>query len=414
MSWKQAWIALAAVVGIGAPLALAPFTKAAAQVQEGIAAIVNEDIITTFDVRQRATLLLASSELEPNRENQQRAQVQALRDLIDETLQLQEAARFEIEVTDQQIDENIAELASQGGATQADLEGQLLAAGIRPQTLRDQVRAEIAWRRVVNGLFGSRIRISAAEVEATQARIAANAQRAQYQVSEIFLPAETPAEFSEARANGQVLLEEMQRGAPFPLVARQFSAAASAAQGGDLGWVAAGELAPAIQNVLDFLEPGQVSMPIATERGVYIIALRDRRDGVVPGMDTISALRVTAPASSEAALNRARTRIAACAGLASAADDVPGAEIQDLGFAVENTLPSDLRAQVAGLEPGEASAVQPASGGVALVVLCSRDSSAAGVPTRDQIEDRLWEEEMTMLAQRHLRDLRREASITSP
>lgn len=414
MSWKQAWIALAAVSGIAAPVALAPFTPAAAQVQEGIAAIVNEDIITTFDVRQRAMLLLASSELEPTRENQQRAQVQALRDLIDETLQLQEAARFDVEVTEQQIDEDIAELAAQAGASQSDLERQLLAAGIRPQTLRDQVRAEIAWRRVVNGLYGSRIRVSATEVEATQARIAANAQRAQYQVSEIFLPAETPSEVAEARANGQALLEEMQRGAPFPLVARQFSAAASAAQGGDLGWVAAGELAPAIQTVLDILQPGQVSMPITTERGVYIIALRDRREGVTPGMAMVSALRVTAPAGSEAALNRARNRINACAGLASAADDVPGAEIEDLGFSIENALPPEVRTLITGLEPGQASAVTPHNGGVSLVVVCSRDASAAGVPSRDDIEDRLFDEELTMLAQRHLRDLRREASITSP
>lgn len=414
MSWKQAWIALAAVSGIAAPVALAPFTPAAAQVQEGIAAIVNEDIITTFDVRQRAMLLLASSELEPTRENQQRAQVQALRDLIDETLQLQEAAQFDVEVTEQQIDEAVADLAEQAGTTQVELQRQLAAAGIRSQTLRDQIRAEIAWRRVVNGLYGSRIRVSGTEIEATQARIAANAQRAQYQVSEIFLPAETPQEVAEARANGQVLLEEMQRGAPFPLVARQFSASASAAQGGDLGWVAAGELAPAIQTVLDILQPGQVSMPITTDRGVYIIALRDRRAGVAPGMSMVSALRVTAPASSQDALNRARSRISACAGLASAADDVPGASIEDLGFTLENNLPADVRAQVVSLEPGQPGAVQASVGGVSLVVVCARDSSTAGVPSRDEIEDRLWEEELTMLAQRHLRDLRREASITSP
>jgi peptidyl-prolyl cis-trans isomerase SurA len=413
MNWKKAWVVLAAIGAAAAPT-ITTVAPAQAQVAEGIAAIVNEDVITTWDVRQRATLLMASANLEPTRENQQRAQAQALRDLIDETLQLQEAARFEIEVTEEQIDEEVARIAEQAGSSQVDLEQQLQAAGIRPQTLRDQIRAEIAWRRLVNGLYGGRIRISDTEVDATQARIAASAQLVQYQVSEIFLPAESAEEVAEARANGQLLLEEMQRGAPFPLVARQFSAAASAVAGGDLGWVAQGELPPELQNVLDRLTPGQVSTPIVTTRGVYILALRDRREGLASGSATVSLLRVTAPASSRDALERARGRVTACAGLASVADPVPGAEIQDLGFTAENVVAPDIRARIASLEDGQPSEIYQDGANVAMVVLCLRDASAAGVPSRDDIENRLWDEELTMLANRHLRDLRREASITSP
>ncbi len=413
MSWNKAWIALAAISGFAAPLT-ATISPAQAQVSEGIAAIVNENVITTWDVRQRAALLLASADLEPTRENQQRAQAQALRDLIDETLQLQEAARFEIDISDEQIDEEIERIAQQGGATRVQLEQQLIGAGIRPQTLRDQIRAEVAWRRVVNGLYGGRIRISDTEVDATQTRIAASAQQVQYMVSEIFLPAETAEEVAEARANGQILLEEMQRGAPFPLVARQFSAAASAVAGGDMGWISQGELPPELQTVLDRLQPGQVSTPIVTQRGVYILALRERREGLAAGAATVSMLRVTAPAASRGALESARLRVTACAGLASVADPVPGADIQDLGFTSENLLAPDVRARIASLQDGQASDVYGEGDNVAMVVLCLRDATAAGVPSREDIENRLWDEELTMLANRHLRDLRREASITSP
>jgi peptidyl-prolyl cis-trans isomerase SurA len=413
MNWKKAWIALAAIGAIAAPTVV-PVAPAHAQVSEGIAAIVNEDVITTWDVRQRATLLLASADLEPTRENQQRAQAQALRDLIDETLQLQEAARYDIEVTDEQIDEEIDRIAEQAGVTRLALEQQLLAAGIRAQTLRDQIHAEVAWRRVVNGLYGGRIRISNNEIDATQARIAASAQQVQFQVSEIFLPAESAEEVAEARANAQILLEEMQRGAPFPLVARQFSASASAVAGGDMGWISQGELAPELQNVLDRLQPGQVSTPIVTTRGVYILALRDRREGLAAGTATVSLLRLTAPAASRDALERARGRVSACAGLASAADPVPGADIQDLGFTPENLLSPEMRTRIAPLQDGQPSDVYQDGANVAIDVLCLRDASAAGVPSRDDIENRLWEEELTMLANRHLRDLRRESSITSP
>jgi peptidyl-prolyl cis-trans isomerase SurA len=415
MHWRQACFVAAAVAGVGVTLtAVAPGQNAYAQMQESIAAIVNEDVITTYDVRQRARLLIASAGLEATRESQQRAQAQALRDLVDERLQMQEAGRFDIEISDAQIDDEIASLARQSGVTPEALSQQLEAAGIRPTTLRDQVRADLSWRRLINGLYGSRVRISPVEVQATEARITASAARAQYQVSEIFIPAETDNELAEARGAAQRLLEELQRGAPFPQVARQFSAAPSAMVGGDLGWLTAGELAPEIQTVVDQLQPGQVSLPITTRRGVYLVALRERREGVDPGaLSQVSVLQVVAPASSRSQLERVRGRVTGCAGLASLAEDVTGVDIVDLGFSTEGNLDAAVRPHIVGLNAGQASSIYEAPGGVAMAVVCTR-ASAAGLPDRDQIEDRLFEEELTMLAQRHLRDLRREASITAP
>lgn len=414
MSWKQACMAAAVVAGASITAAHVAPPAAAQQLVEGIAAIVNQDVITTYDVRQRAQLLIASSGIEPSAESLQRAQQQALRDLIDERLQLQAAAEFEIEVTEDQINAALAGIAEESGVAPSALEAQLRAAGIRPATLRDQLRADIAWRRLINGLYGSRVRVSDIEISATQARIAANAERAQYLVSEIFLPAETPQEQADAVSGAQRLLAEMQRGAPFPLVARQFSGSATAAGGGDMGWMAAGELPPELQQVVDQLQPGQVSLPITTRRGIYIIALRDRRAGQ-PGaaVDRVSLLQVTAPASSRAALERMRGQVTQCPGLASQADSVPGAAIIDLGFQSVAALPEDVRSQIDGVQAGRASPLAAAGSGVSTVVVCSR-SAAAGVPSREEIERRLFDEELSMRAQRYLRDLRREASITAP
>src|SRR5574338_3539 len=277
-------------------------TPAAAQLAEGVAAVVNDHVISTFDVRQRATLLIASAGLQPSAEMQQRARTQALCDLVDERLELDEAANFHISITPQEIDRRLGDIARQNNTDVAGLARQLGSAGVSISTLRDQIQADIAWTRLINGLYANRLRISEDEIRATQERIVANASRPQYQISEIFLPADNEQEFNEMEQGAMRLLQEMQRGAPFPLVARQFSRAPSAAAGGDLGWIAAPELAPELQPIAERLQPGQVSLPVRTQTGVYIIAMRDKRNGAAAGSTSQVSLRqISAPIARQSA-----------------------------------------------------------------------------------------------------------------
>src|SRR5262245_25953566 len=102
MNWKQVFTA-AAVASVLAGAA----SPASAQLAEGVAAVVNDHVISTFDVRQRANLLITSAGLQSTPEMQQRARGQALRDLIDERLQIQETATYEIAVTPQEIDSRL-------------------------------------------------------------------------------------------------------------------------------------------------------------------------------------------------------------------------------------------------------------------------------------------------------------------
>lgn len=406
---KRTLAAVSAAAIAGALLLAAP---AGAQMAEGVAAIVNDKVISTYDVRQRATLLLASSQIQPTAETQQRAAQQALRDLVDEELQLQEAAHYEINISDDQISNTLNQIAQQNNTNATDLQRQLAAAGINPNTLRNQIRADIAWRRLISGRYGTRVRISPLEVTETQARIAASATRAQYQISEIFLAAEGEREIAEAESNAQRLLQEMQRGAPFPLVARQFSAAPSAAAGGDLGWITAGELRPELQAIVDRLAPGQVSMPVRTPEGVYIVALRERREGRQIETQTRVILRqISAPSASRAQLERARARVENCESLTTAVGSVPGQEITDLGVSNESDLSDTVRQQIAGINRGQASPITVAGDRVSMLVVCDRATSSEGVPSREEIENRLYEQELAMLSQRYLRDLRREATI---
>lgn len=146
----------AATLGLIAPVQ--------AQNAEGVAAVVNDRPISTFDVRQRATMLLMFANLQSTPELLQRARAQALRDLVDERLQLDEAAKFEITVTSDAIDRRMNEMASRGETSLPQLVSQLASRGVSIATLRNQLEAEIAWSRLIAGMYGSRVRVSETEI----------------------------------------------------------------------------------------------------------------------------------------------------------------------------------------------------------------------------------------------------------
>ncbi|MGD9965701.1 MAG: peptidylprolyl isomerase [Hyphomonadaceae bacterium] len=403
-------------VSAAAALAVASLGLAApvrAQNAEGVAAVVNDKVISTFDVRQRATMLLLFANLQPTPDLQQRARAQALRDLVDEHLQLQEAAKFEINVTGDQIDRRMQEMAARGERSLDQLVSDLGRNGVSIGTLRSQLEAEIAWQRLIAGLYGSRVRVSDAEIQETQERIAASARQPQYEMSEIYLSASTPQEFTEMEQGARRLLEQMQqRQVPFPAVARQFSQSPSAATGGDLGWISANELSPELRAVAERLQPGQVSLPVRTPTGVYLLAMRNRREGIPEGAATLVSLRqVTAPAGRRNTLDRIRRRAPGCADLEDGIRGVDGASVIDLGQTIEAELSPAIRSRLTGVDIGGASQVVVEGEQANIIVLCGRETGGSAIPDRAQIEGRLREAELTMLAERYLRDLRREATI---
>ena len=169
---------LTAAAALAAVLVAAP--PAMAQLTEGVAAIVNDHVVSTFDVRQRAKLLLVSAGMEQTPDLMRRASVQALNDLINERLQLEEAAKFHIDITDDLVSRRLNDIATQNHLTVDSMASQLAAAGASVRSLRSQIQASLAWERLMAGMYGSRVRVSEDEIRTTQERIAANASRPQY------------------------------------------------------------------------------------------------------------------------------------------------------------------------------------------------------------------------------------------
>jgi peptidyl-prolyl cis-trans isomerase SurA len=156
MNWKR--ITAAAVISAALTGAASPAT---AQTTQGVAAVVNDRPISTFDVRQRASMLISSAGIDSTPEMEERARTQALRDLIDEQLQIQEAANYEITVSSEDLQRRLEDIARQNNTDLAGLTRDLAANGISITTLRSQIEADIVWSRLIGGLYGRQDRITA-------------------------------------------------------------------------------------------------------------------------------------------------------------------------------------------------------------------------------------------------------------
>jgi peptidyl-prolyl cis-trans isomerase SurA len=243
-------------------------------------AIVNGDVITETDVDQRMALIVAANGGQISPEEKQLLRQQVLRNLVDETLEIQEAASKDIKLEPHEIDAYYARWAESFHQTPVQFSAYLRTIGSSDGSIKRQIRGEMAWRRVQQQKIDPFISVSDEEVNAVIARLNASRGAQEYHVGEIFLSA-TPENAAQVRANLDRILEQLHNGASFTAYARQFSEASTAAVGGDLGWVRAEQLPEAIAQALPQIPVGQVSNPIAIPGGFSIIAIQDTRKVLV-------------------------------------------------------------------------------------------------------------------------------------
>lgn len=193
-------LGLPALAQDAVPAVQAPATQAAPAppvnpLSESVAAVVNDDIVSSYDLMQRMRLLMVTSGLQPTQENLPQLEQEALRSLIDEHVQMQELHRVEkaqkitIISTDKEVDEQIEDIAKGNNMTGAQLAQQLAAQGVGVETWKAQIRADSSWQAWISGRYGSRLRIGDGQIKAFERRQAEAASKPQYQVSEVFIDA---------------------------------------------------------------------------------------------------------------------------------------------------------------------------------------------------------------------------------
>ena len=397
--------------------AYAPLANA--QTAHGIAAVVNDDVITTYDLRQRSLFMMATQGIEPTDEAKKQIFTQAMRNLVDEKLQIQEAKKFDQTISNDEVTHGVQNILSRNGINIDEFAQRLASAGISISTLQDQVRSEIAWERIIGGLYGSRIRISDAQIDETLNRLSANAEKPSYRLAEIYIEA-TPdiGGMDGAMQGAAAMIEQLGQGVPMPVLARQFSSAPSSAKGGDIGWIREGELREEINAVIVQMEKGQVSNPIQVPGGVYIVALADKQVSTTETFYTLSQINYqiedeTELPAAKAALKTASEAAKSCDTLDNDVKEIEGVGSNAMGEIKAGDLTEVILNILSATNEGEVSAPMETGSALVAVMVCKQEVRGSNIPSREQVENRLLSQQEAQASRRHLRDLRRKATIVS-
>lgn len=387
-------------------------------------AIVNDSVITGTDVDQRVALIAIANRATLTKEERDKLKLQVLRELIDETLEIQEAKSEDVTISAADINQSYAGAAKQLGKTPAQLTPFLRANGSSERSFKRQIEGELAWQRYLRRKVEPTVNVGDAEVNAILERLKAQRGTDEYELREIYMKADT-ADQQQVFANVRQLIQQIEQGkVSFENGARQFSQSSTAGTGGDLGWIKLSTLPDSLAAAAQQMQIGQLAGPIDTPGGFSILYLTDKRQvGAADPRDSVLSLkqltvRFPAGLSQQEASIRATAfgksiqALQGCGTVEKVAGQL-GAEVVNNDAVRVRDLPAQLQDIMLKLQVGQST---PPFGspdqGVRALVLCGRaDAKAAELPRPAQVQSQLEEVRVNLRAQQKLRDLRRDAVI---
>lgn len=388
-----------------------------------IAAVVNDEVITSLDVNERLALVMATSSLSNTPEVITRLMPQIVETLISETLQLQEAKRLSITVAQKEIEAAIANIEKERNRPPGSLEAFLKERGVPIRALTYQVRAQLAWNKVVSRKVRRSVVISEEEILRAQ-KAEASAGEEQVRIAAISLAIASPQQEPEVSALAKELQQQLAKGADFNALAAQLSGRSGVKLNPSV-WIPERALEPSLAQALRGLKPGEITTPLRSLSSYQIIQLLDR-ETVKPTSDetevaikeillpltgkNIAAKEVDAliEIAREIAKNPGSCDEASVAGIEGV--DTASLRVQLVRTQLKR-LSRELRIIVERLSVGEVSEPLAARDGVRLLMICEKVTLPMTLPEREKIRAQLYNEKLELEANKLLRNLRREAFI---
>ena len=427
---------LAATLCVGAAVAPAAHAAAAQALAstgaqsrslagDTIIATVNGDLITADDVDNRARLFAVSTGLPVTPDVLTRLRPQITRQLIDERLRMQEIQRRRIVVPDDEVAHAIDEIEHRNNMEHGALQGRLRTDGVAPRTLFDQLRVQLGWTRVLRQTLAGRARVEESEVANQQRQVKEQTGQTQYRLGEIFVATEDPTHTGDARRFADTIIQQLRAGAPFAVVAAQFSQSQTALEGGDLGWLSPDHMDPELSSLVAQMPPGAISNPVRVAGGFDIVQMRGKRQVGLEKQTLLSVraafLPFTAKLNPQAptdqqkqTLTRAQalTKTAhSCGAIETANAEAGSKRPADPGLLPLASINPQMRAILEPLAVGQPSRPLVSPEGIAVLMVCARDDKPIPVATHDEISEQLLQDRVELASRQLERDLRRRALI---
>lgn len=390
-----------------------------------IIAIINGELLTERDVNNREKLFELTAGLHLSPEVMKNIRPQLIKQLVNERLRTQEMLRRHINIAPEQIADAIADIEKRNNMPPNALRDRLSADGVSLNTLIDQIRLQLGWGQVIQQQLGEQSHITAQEVVQRQNALKREVGQTEFLVNEIFVPVENARHPEQELKFTETIIQQLRNGAPFPIVAAQFSQSQSALQGGSLGWVQEDNLDPEVVNVAKKMPIGAISNPIQVAGG-YIIATIGGRRTIGNEMGTLVNIRqVYLPFSSKldphnptqqqvATLNQAnklRTTLHNCADVESANQKAGSGRPSDPGIIQLERLNPEMAGLLKGLQIGQLSKPLVSTEGISLIMICSQEKKNLADISASEIANQLLNQRVEQTAQQLERDLHRQAII---
>ena len=392
-----------------------------------IIAVVNSIPLTKRDVDTRGKLFALSTGLPVSQEIMNRLRPQIIRQLIDERLRTQEILERHINVTPQQIAAAISNIERRNNLPKGSLIDHFKQDDLALTTLIDQLRVQIGWMQVLKQELGPRSRVSSIDIAQRQAALKREAGHPEYQISEIFIKVRDPRKDKNELALVQTIIDQLRKGAPFPIVAAQFSQSQTALNGGSMGWVQEDELDPSVIKIVRSMPVGvgAISNPIKVPGGFLIITLNGKR---IIGKEIghlISIRQVFLPFSTpldprhvtpqqEATLQKAMHVMQtahSCPDMEKLNKEEGEKRPTNPGELVLERLNPQMQAILTNLPIGQVSKPVVSHEGIALLMVCSKQQKNFSTRSASEIADQLMEERIEQVSRQLDSDLHRRAMI---
>lgn len=404
-----------------------PITKTKPEPDDMIIAVVNSIPLTKRDVDSRGKLFALSTGLPVSQEVMNRLRPQIVRQLIDERLRTQEILSRHINTTPEQISEAISNIERRNKLPQGSLRAHFKQDGLALTTLIDQLRVQIGWIQVLRQELGPRSRVSPADIAQRQAALKREAGHVEYQISEIFVKVNDPRQTKSELAFAQTIIDQLRKGAPFPIVATQFSQSQTALNGGSLGWVQKDELDPAVVKIVQKMPAGigAISNPIKVPGGFVIITLNGKRvigkeighllslrQIFLPFSTPLNPQHVTSQqeATLQKALHIAQT-VRSCPEMEVLNKEEGGKRPSNPGKVVLERLNPQMQDILKNLPIGQVSRPVVSHDGIDLIMICTKQDKNFSNRSPSEIADQLMDERVEQVARQLDSDLHRRAMI---
>ncbi|QCE34238.1 peptidylprolyl isomerase [Acetobacteraceae bacterium] len=390
-----------------------------------ILAVVNGQLLTRADVEDRARLFVVSTGLPIAPSVMKRMRSQILQQLIQEKLKTQEVLRRHIDIPPEQIAASIANIEERNDMPHNALRDKLAKDDISLTTLIDQIRAQSGWMVVLRQTLGARSRVLPDQIKQRQKALEEEEGEPQYLMNEIFIPVADSEHPQKEIAFANMIISQLRGGAPFPIVAAQFSQDQSALNGGSLGWMQEDHLDPAVVEIIKKMPDEAISNPILVPGGLIISTVHARRK-LGKEMGTLITLRQAffpfssplnpeAPTEEQKALlqqaNEASATVHSCKDMEELNDKLGARKAGNPGTQVMERLPPQMHSILEKLPNKTSTKPLVAGDGISLLMICTRQSRNLAQLTPGQIADQLMNERIEQAARQLQRALQRKAVI---